>query len=77
MKCSSTPNPAAAALQGQYFNGRPQLSGKVGPKSGLAFCVFSGQVEVRRVRQMHRCPARCCNEGHFRILALSVKGLCT
>jgi hypothetical protein len=48
-------------LQGQYYNGRPQLSGKVGPKSGLAYCIFSGKLQVRRVLSpcatVLHCPA--------------------
>lgn len=47
-------------LQGQYYNGRPQLSGKVGPKSGLAFCIFQGNPQVRIFTQMVWQTAACC-----------------
>ncbi len=35
-----------ADVQGDMYRGKPQLSGKVGPGSGLSYCLFQGNMQV-------------------------------
>lgn len=36
-------------VQGDMYRGKPQLSGKVGPGSGLSYCLFQGNMQVRMI----------------------------